>query len=124
MIKLDCRAWGVSVMVCPGFSFKVIIVVAMGEYLYEMLSTAKGRHLVEVLSSITEQEHIIIRKRQREEIDAAKEKGKHLGRPEVCIPENWDAVIEQWKQGKITAKEAMMLTGLKRSSFYKLVKEA
>lgn len=80
--------------------------------------------LIEVLSSIAEQERIIIRKRQREGIDTAKEKGKHLGRPEVCIPENWDAVIEQWKQGKITAKEAMMLTGLKRSSFYKLVKEA
>ena len=79
--------------------------------------------LIEVLASIAEQERITIRKRQREGIDVAKKKGKHLGRPKVDVPENWDKVMMQWKQGEITAKEAMRLTGLKRSSFYKLMKE-
>ena len=77
--------------------------------------------LIEVLASIAEQERITIRKRQREGIDVAKKKGKHLGRPKVDVPENWDKVMMQWKQGEITAKEAMRLTGLKRSSFYKLM---
>lgn len=79
--------------------------------------------LIEVLASIAEQERITIRKRQREGIDAAKKKGKHLGRPKVCAPENFDKVMMQWKQGEITAKEAMQLAGLKRSSFYKMINE-
>ena len=37
--------------------------------------------LIEVLSSMAEQERLTIRKRQRQGIDAAKKKGKHLGRP-------------------------------------------
>ena len=56
-------------------------------------------------------------------IDAAKKKGKHLGRPRVNAPDNMDVVLGEWKKGQISAKEAMRLTGLKRSSFYKLTRE-
>ena len=79
--------------------------------------------LIEVLASIAEQERLTIRKRQREGIDAAKKKGKHLGRPRVNAPDNMDVVLGEWKKGQISAKEAMRLTGLKRSSFYKLTRE-
>lgn len=79
--------------------------------------------LIEVLASIAEQERLTIRKRQREGIDAAKKKGKHLGRPRVNAPDNMDDVLGEWKKGQISAKEAMRLTGLKRSSFYKLTRE-
>ena len=41
--------------------------------------------LVEVLSSIAQQERETIRQRQAEGIAAAKSKGKHLGRPAVAI---------------------------------------
>ena len=78
--------------------------------------------LIEVLSSIAQQEREAIRERQREGIDAAKQTGKHLGRPKVVMPESFNAVAKEWHDGKITAKEAMQLTGLKRSSFYKLLK--
>ena len=37
--------------------------------------------LIEVLSSIAQQDRETIRKRQQEGIDAAKAKGKNLGRP-------------------------------------------
>ena len=79
--------------------------------------------LIEVLASIAEQERLTIRKRQREGIDAAKKKGKHLGRPRVNTPDNMDVVLGEWTKGQISAKEAMRLTGLKRSSFYKLTRE-
>lgn len=79
--------------------------------------------LIEVLASIAEQERLTIRKRQREGINAAKKKGKHLGRPRVIAPDNMDVVLGEWKKGQISAKEAMRLTGLKRSSFYKLTGE-
>lgn len=78
--------------------------------------------LVEVLSSIAQQERETIRQRQAEGIAAAKKKGKYLGRPCVQKPANWDAVIAQWRNGEITAVEAMQETGVKRSTFYKLVR--
>lgn len=80
--------------------------------------------IIEVLASIAEQERETILERQREGIDAAKEKGKHLGRPRLVPPDNWDEIMDKWKAGKISAKKAMELTGLKHSSFYKLQKNA
>lgn len=80
--------------------------------------------LIEVLSSIAQQERETIRARQAEGIAAAKAKGKYLGRPVVQTPENWHDVMRQWRDGAITAVKAMELTGLKRSTFYKLAKES
>lgn len=79
--------------------------------------------LIEVLGTIAEQERMTIRQRQQEGIAAAKAKGKHLGRPGLVVPENWREIYSAWRNGEITAKDAMEGTGLKRTSFYKLVKE-
>lgn len=78
--------------------------------------------MIEVLSSIAEQEYNTIHQRQNEGIAAAKAKGKHLGRPKLIKPDNWDSVISEYKENRITAKEAMTRLNLKRSSFYKLLK--
>ena len=87
------------------------------EWIFDMVNNI----LIEVLGTIAEQERETIRKRQAEGIAAAKAKGKHLGRPRIAVPENWDEVYAAWKEGEITAKAAMVQTGLKRTSFYKLV---
>lgn len=79
--------------------------------------------LIEVYSSIAEQERIKTLQRQSEGIAAAKEKGKHLGRPKANYPPNWDEVYMLWKSNVITAVAAMKTLGLKRSTFYKLVRE-
>lgn len=79
--------------------------------------------LIEVLSSIAEQERLTIRKRQNEGIEAAKKKGKHLGRPPLAEPDNFEEIYRKWKAGKITAKEAMKTVGMKKTSFYRKVKE-
>lgn len=84
------------------------------EWVFEMVNNI----LIEVLGTIAEQERETIR-RQREGIDAAKARGKHLGRPAAVKPENWDAVISQWQAGRITAREAMRQLGMKRTTFYK-----
>lgn len=80
--------------------------------------------LIEVLSSIAQQERETIRARQAEGIAAAKASGKYLGRPVVQTPDNWTEAMQRWKNGEITAVKAMELTGLKRSTFYKLVKQS
>lgn len=79
--------------------------------------------LIEVLGTIAEQERITLRQRQSEGIAAAKARGKQLGRPAIQFPENWAEVYRNWADGKITAKEAMKQTAMKRTSFYKLVQQ-
>lgn len=77
--------------------------------------------LIEMLSSIAEQERLTIRQRQAEDIAAAKARGKHLGRPEKEIPPNWEELFARWQAGEITAVVAMKELGIKKSGFYKLV---
>ncbi len=89
------------------------------EWVFEMINNI----LIEVLSSIAEQERLTIRQRQAEGIAVAKAKGKELGRPKAEYPDNWIDVYGQWKEGKITAKVAMEQMGMKRTTFYKLVKQ-
>lgn len=90
------------------------------EWVFEMVNNI----LIEVLGTIAEQERTTIRQRQREGIESARSKGKHLGRPPLVRPANWNEVIASWQQGEITAKRAMELTCLKRSSFYRFVSES
>lgn len=59
------------------------------EWVFEMVNNI----LIEVLGTIAEQERLTIRQRQREGIQAAKACGKHLGRPTIKLPDNWDEVI-------------------------------
>ena len=79
--------------------------------------------LIEVLSSIAQNEREKIRTRQAEGIATAKEKGIAFGRPKATKPENWDSVIGEYKQGLMTATKAMELLGLKRTTFYKLLNQ-
>lgn len=63
------------------------------------------------------------RELQRQGIEVAKADGKHLGRPRMEYPENWEECYGRWKSGVISAKEAMTLTALKKDSFYRLGKK-
>lgn len=78
--------------------------------------------VLQILSYTAEKERENIKKRQRQGIDTAKANGKHLGRPQAEYPENWKEVYNSWKSGAITATAAMEQLGMKRTTFYKLVK--
>lgn len=79
--------------------------------------------LIEVLASIAENERNTIRQRQREGIEAAKLKGKHLGRPRLNVPDDFPIIYNQWKEKQFTAKEAMKKLGMSSSSFYRTVRK-
>jgi len=88
------------------------------EWVFEMVNNI----MIEVLGTIAERERINIKNRQKEGVEAAHKRNVKFGRPVVEKPSNWDEVISDWKNGKITAKEAMELTKTKRTTFYKLLK--
>lgn len=79
--------------------------------------------LIEVLASIAEQERLTIRQRQAEGIAEAKKQGRQLGRKKTELPDEWELVTGLWKSGSITAVQAMDRLGLKKSTFYRMVRE-
>ncbi len=78
--------------------------------------------VLQILSWMAEEERERIRKRQREGIDLALQNGTQFGRPAVYISEEFKEIYKKWKAGELTAVEAMQEAGVKKTTFYKLVK--
>lgn len=83
-----------------------------------------------LLSYVAEQERKKIKQRQTEGIAVAKANGKHLGRPKVDLQalskeqrKQIETLYPQWKSGQITAVQFMSELGLKKNTFYKIIKE-
>lgn len=79
--------------------------------------------VLQILSYTAEKERAHIKERQKEGIAAARLNGKYLGRPKAEFPTEWETVYNEWKQGNITANRAMEILNLKRTTFYKFVKD-
>ncbi|WP_020006634.1 recombinase family protein [Salinicoccus albus] len=79
--------------------------------------------VLQILSWIAQDERERIRKRQREGIDAAKNQGKVFGRPKAQITEAFMNAYDEWKKGDVTATQAMEQANVKKTTFYKLVKQ-
>ena len=75
--------------------------------------------VLQILSFVAENERSNIKKRQAEGIKIAKEKGIKFGRPKIKLPKNFDNIVRLYKNSKITMKEALSLTKMKRATFYK-----
>ena len=86
-------------------------------------STPQGKFMLTVFAAMAQLERECIRQRQKEGIEIAHEKGVKFGRPPAVKPKNFDAVVARWRNGEITAVQAMKETGLTRCTFYKLVKQ-
>jgi len=79
--------------------------------------------LIEVYTSIAEVERNTILQRQREGIEIAKARGKHLGRPIIEYPPDWGHLYNLWVKGIITSKEFMIKVDMRKSTFYAKVKK-
>jgi DNA invertase Pin-like site-specific DNA recombinase len=94
-----------------------------GESTNDIIQQAVQKATLTILSAFAEKERNDIKQRQAEGIALAKKHGKHIGRPPVQITEQFIEAYEAWQSGKITAVGVMRKYDIKRSSFYKLVKE-
>lgn len=92
----------------------------------DLLGTFISDLVLSILSYVSEQERIFIRKRQREGIDIALKNGtksqRPFGRPKIEKPQNFDVIIDKWKKKEISTKLAMSELGLKPNTFYNMVK--
>jgi DNA invertase Pin-like site-specific DNA recombinase len=90
----------------------------------DSLGTFIADLVLQILSWMAEErERERIRKRQREGIDVALQRGVAFGLPKVTVTEEFKYAYKRWKSGEITAVSAMQEIGVKKTTFYKLVRE-
>ena len=99
----------------------------------ELLDTSvKRKHIsgsfisdlfLQIIGFAVQQERAHIKQRQAEGIAYAKLQGRHLGRPRIPKPVNFDEMYKKWRAGEISAEKVMMHLGLKRSTFERFAKE-
>ena len=91
----------------------------------KMIMETINNMLIELYATMAQAEIEKKEKRQREGIETKKARGEweDYGRPKAQKPSNWEEVISQWESGEITAVKAMELTGTKKTTFYKLLKQ-
>lgn len=99
---------------------------AMGNEMASLMMECINNLMIELYTAMAQAEIEKKEKRQREGIAAKKARGEwdDYGRPRVAKPQNWNDVISKWRCGEITAVKAMELLGLKKSTFYKFVKQS
>ena len=85
-------------------------------------TTPTGKFMLTVFGAVAELEREYILQRQREGIAIAKANGVYKGRKPIQPPE-FESVMARWRNGQITAAEAMRQLGMSKSTFYRRVKE-
>jgi DNA invertase Pin-like site-specific DNA recombinase len=86
----------------------------------ELLGTFISDLAVQIISHVSEQKQESSKQGNTEHPVNGTANGKRPGRPGATFPEEWQRVYEKWKLGNITAKKAMEILNMKRTTFYKL----
>lgn len=86
-------------------------------------TTPTGQFMLTVFAAVAQLEREYILSRQREGIEAAKERGEYRGRKPIDVDgDQFAQEYKLWKSGQITAVTAMKHLGLKPNTFYRRVK--
>lgn len=97
-----------------------------------LLDTREGRDLMgtfiadlvlQILSFVAQNERENIRKRQAAGISAAKVKGIKFGRPEKCVPDDFDKIVKAWQKKRISLSEVLKECNMSRATFYRKKRE-
>ena len=103
-----------------GITLKVIdlptTMVEIGEG-QEWIRDMINNILIEVLSSIAEEERRTIRQRQKEGIDAAIAKGVKFGRRDKGFPEGWELYYLRYKAGEVKRSYVIKKLGIGPNRF-------
>lgn len=79
--------------------------------------------IIELYTMMAQDEIEKREKRQREGIELALKKGVRFGRRKVSYPKEWTSIIELVDKKSISNVRAMEILGLKKTTYYKLLKE-
>ena len=89
----------------------------------DLMGTFIADLVLQILSFVAQNERENIRKRQEQGIAAAKARGVHMGRPKKELPGDFKAIVDLWKNEKITLDEALKRADISKSTFYRRLKK-
>ena len=89
----------------------------------DLMGTFIADLVLQILSFVAQNEREAIRKRQTEGIAAAKARGVSFGRQFLDLPEDYWEVVKRWEKQEITRQEALKLTGVSQSTFYRRLRD-
>lgn len=84
-----------------------------------LLGTFISDMVLQLLSFVAQNERENIRKRQEQGIAAAKAKGVKFGRPRIKTTEDFDLMVEKWRDKQITLNEILAVCEISESTFYR-----
>lgn len=79
--------------------------------------------VLQILSYVAQTERENIKQRQKEGIAAARLRGVQFGRPRKPLPENFEQIKRDWKNKKITSREAARQLSIAQDTFLRWVRE-
>ena len=79
--------------------------------------------LRELYGSLADKEISNLKRNQRIGIEQAKAENRPLGRQKIPYPKNWVEQYERWEAKEISAAEFQESVGLKKGTFYNLIKQ-
>lgn len=90
----------------------------------DLMGTFISDLVLQILSFVAQNERENIKARQREGILAAKAKGIHMGRPKLEKNDDFELVVNSWRNKEISIKEALNLLNISESTFYRRLRNA
>jgi DNA invertase Pin-like site-specific DNA recombinase len=89
----------------------------------DLLGTFIADLVLQIFSFSAENEYKYIKSRQKAGIAAAKARGVHFGRVKKPMPIDFDEIVIQWENNKLSRQEAAKKCGMSASTFYRRVRE-
>lgn len=80
--------------------------------------------VLQILSFVAQTEREFIKQRQAAGIAAAKAKGVHFGRRAIDLPPEFEAVRQDYINGKLSLSEGAEILGMSKSTFHRRVRAA
>lgn len=86
-------------------------------------TTKTGMFMLTVFGAVAQLERDYLKERQMEGIAIAVEEGKFKGRKAIEYPKQWDKYYKMMQEKTISNVDVMKILDLKKTTFYKLVKQ-
>ncbi len=82
-----------------------------------------GQYFIRVFQMLLESEKVLVQERTSNGLKAAREKGRKGGRPQKVEKSQRYYIKQLYDSDKYTGEEIAQMTGLSRSSIYRIIKE-
>ncbi len=89
----------------------------------DLMGTFIADLVLQILSFVAENERDNIRKRQKQGITAAKQRGVQFGRPKMKEPDDFKNIVTRWEHGELKINEVLERCQMSKSTFYRRLRE-